>query len=203
MIIRELNHSKFIHSTFKIKPDDTPIMKKLHLLFSFFLLTLLFFSCLNDEPTEELIVEGLRPVYIMPEAADSVMSLPPQPITQLGKIYYKDNLIYVGERGQGVHIIDNTNPEDPIRMGFIQIPGNKDIVIKDNLMYADNYADLLTIDISDLDNVQEINRVEGVYPLHPQSYPDFYTGYFECIDPEKGFVMRWESVTLTNPACQR
>jgi len=49
-------------------------------------------------------------------------------------------------------------------MGFIQIPGNKDVVIKGNLMYADNYTDLLTIDISDMDNVKEINRVEGVYP---------------------------------------
>lgn len=178
-------------------------MKKLHLLFSFFLLTLLFSSCVNDEPTEDFTVEGLRPVYITAEVADSVMSLPPQPITQLGKIYYKDNLIYVGERGQGVHIIDNTNPEDPIRMGFIQIPGNKDVVIKGNLMYADNYEDLLTIDISSMNDVQEINRVEGVYPPRSQAYPDFYTGYFECIDPEQGFVMRWETATLTNPACQR
>jgi len=70
-------------------------MEKLHLLFSFFLLTLLFSSCVTDEPVEDFTVEGLRPVYITAEVADSVMSLPPQPITQLGKIYYKDNLIYV------------------------------------------------------------------------------------------------------------
>ncbi len=177
-------------------------MKKLYLLSSFFLLTLLVFSC-RDEVTEDFTVEGLRPVYITAEIADSVMSLPPQPIVQLGKIYYKDNLIYVGERGQGVHIIDNTNPEDPVPMSFIQIPGNKDIVIVDNLMYADNYSDLLTIDISDINDVKEINRVEGVYPPQSQAYPDFYTGYFECIDPSQGFVMRWEAATLTNPACQR
>jgi len=178
-------------------------MKKLYLFSFFLLLTLSFFSCVIDEPAEDFTVEGLRPVYIMEELADSIISLPPQPISQLGKIFYKDNLIYVGERAQGVHIIDNSNPEDPVRMGFIQIPGNKDVTIKGNLMYADNYADLLTIDISDLNNVQEINRIEDVYPPTSGSFPDFYTGYFECADPEKGFVMRWESATLTNPACRR
>jgi len=178
------------------------IMKKLHFLTFFIPLIILVFSC-RDNVGEDFTVEGLSPVYITVEIADSVMSLPPQPIEQLGKIYYKDNLIYVGERGQGVHIIDNTNPENPIPMSFIQIPGNKDILIVDNLMYADNYEDLLTIDISDIDDVKEINRVEGVYPPRSQAYPDFYTGYFECIDPAQGFVMRWEAATLTNPACQR
>ncbi len=178
-------------------------MKNLHFLPFFFLLTLIIFSCRIDEPTEDFTVEGLRPVYIMEELSDSIISLPPQPINQLGKIFYKDNLIYVGERGQGVHIIDNSNPEDPVRMGFIQIPGNKDVTIKGNLMYADNYADLLTIDISDMSDVKEIHRVQGVYPRRSQAYPEFYTGYFECIDSEKGFVMRWESATLTNPACRR
>jgi len=178
-------------------------MKKLHLLTCLTLFTFLLFSCRNDGESEDLVVEGLRPVYITTEVADSVMSLPPQPISQLGKIYYKDDLIYVNERGQGVHIINNTSPEDPVRMGFIQIPGNKDIVIKGDLMYADNFSDLLTIDISDLDNVTEIDRVTGVYPPQSQAFPSYHTGYFECIDPENGFVMRWEKATLTNPACRR
>ena len=178
-------------------------MKKTYFSTFLFLLTLLSFSCWNLEPVEDFMVEGLRPVYITEEVADSVTSLPPQPISQLGKIYYKDNLLYVNERGQGVHIIDNTNPESPVRMGFIQIPGNKDIVIKGDLMYADNYSDLLTIDIADLDNVAEIDRIIGVYPPESQSFPAHHSGYFECIDPEKGFVMRWEPATLINPACKR
>lgn len=180
-------------------------MKKLCLLTSLLVCAITIFSCVNnnEELPEIGTVEGLRPVYIMAEEADTVMSLPPQPISQLGKIYYKDNLIYVGERGQGVHIIDNTNPEQPIRMGFIQIPGNKDITIEDNYMYADNFSDLLTIDISDLGNVAEIHRLENVYPPVPQAYPDYYEGYFECIDPAEGFVMRWERATLNNPECHR
>lgn len=179
-------------------------MKKISLFLATFILIIYVFSCdTYDESVENFTAEGLRPVYISMEEADTIKSLSPQPVDQLGKIYYKDDLIYVGEQGRGVHIIDNTNPAEPSRIGFIQIPGNKDITIKGNLMYADNFRDLLTIDISDMNNVIEIDRIADVYAEIPQSYPIFHNGYFECVDPSKGLVMKWETAMLENPACQR
>lgn len=179
-------------------------MKKISLFLASLTLIIYVFSCdTYDESVEDFTAEGLRPVYISMEEADIIKSLPPQPVDQLGKIYYKDDLIYVGEQGRGVHIVDNTNPEQPSRIGFIQIPGNKDISIKGNLMYADNFRDLLTIDITDMNNIVEIDRIVDVYAEIPQSYPALHEGYFECVDPSKGLVMKWESATLENPACQR
>jgi len=179
-------------------------MKRISLLFASAALILYVCSCDSyNESVEDFTAEGLRPVYISMEEADTIKSLPPQPVDQLGKIYYKDNLIYVGEQGRGVHIVDNTNPEEPNRIGFIQIPGNKDISIKGNLMYADNFRDLLTIDISDMNNVIEIDRIADVYAEIPQSYPVFHEGYFECANPSQGLVMKWETAMLQNPACQR
>ena len=36
-----------------------------------------------------------------------------------GKIYVKDNILFVNELAEGVHIIDNTNPSQPELIGFI------------------------------------------------------------------------------------
>ena len=177
-------------------------MQKLCLFACLLMFTLILSSC-GDDDVGNFTAEGVRPVYIQPEEATVITSLPAQPIGQLGKIYYKDNLIYVGEQGEGVHIIDNTDPFSPERIGFIRIPGNIDIVIKGNYLYGDNYRDLITLDITDVNNVQEVGRVADVYPEMPQTHPYFYSGYFECVDASKGFVMKWEPATLSNPDCFR
>ena len=177
-------------------------MKKIQPFFILLAGMILIFSCTNND-SEEFTTEGLRPVYIAEELADTVRSLPAQPISQLGKIYYKDNLLYVAERGQGVHIIDNTDPTAPTPISFIQIPGNQDISIKGDVMYADNFTALVTLDISDFNNVEIIDRQANVYTNYSQNYPNLHDGYFECVDRTKGRVMYWESTTLENPKCRR
>ena len=37
-----------------------------------------------------------------------------------------------------VHMYDNSDPSNPVNIGYIAIPGNVDIAIKDGHMYADN-----------------------------------------------------------------
>ena len=39
-----------------------------------------------------------------------------------GKIYVKDNLIYLNEKGEGFHVIDNSDPQNPKPVAFIKIP---------------------------------------------------------------------------------
>ena len=175
----------------------------------FLLLPLLFmpfFSCITDveEPsTEPLQVEGLKPVYINENEAQVVKSLPPQAIKRLGKIYYKDATIYVNESNLGVHVIDNTDPANPVKKKFLQIPGCRDIAIKGNYLYADNIGDLITIDISDLDNPKIVKRLPGIQAGVNQNFPELYEGYFECVEDGKGVVIGWEEVTLTDPKCWR
>ena len=71
-----------------------------------------------------------------------------QPIDHAGKIYIKDNYIYLNEVNRGIHIIDNSNNSHPVQVAFLSIPGNLDIAIKGNTLYADMYTDLLALDIS-------------------------------------------------------
>ena len=173
-------------------------MKKL--LLYCIVLSAIMSSCLSEE--EDIIVTGLKPIY---SAGDwkAIETLSPQPLQNLGKFYYKDQMIFVSEYRQGIHIIDNTNPENPENIKFISIPGALDIAIKGNILYADNFTDLVALDISDLENIEVVKRVENLYPEHDGYYPQNYEGYFECADPEQGVIVGWEEAELTNPKCRR
>lgn len=116
-------------------------------------------------------------------------------IVQPGKIYFKDNYIFVNEYQEGIHVIDNTDPANPLVVKFIEIPGNVDMAIKGSMLYADSYVDLITIDISDMENMVEVNRDTNVFPyILPVEYPD---GPIETIDESKGVVVGYNLIEKT------
>jgi len=180
-------------------------MKKSHLPFLMMALFLLS-GCeiLEFNDTDPVgIVEGVRPIYAATETWDNIVSSEPRPIEFLGKIYYKDPFIYVNERNAGIHVIDNSDPEAPIPVRFIEVPGCEDIAIKGNILYADNITDLVSIDISNLESIAVTSRVKDLYAEGQREYPDGYSDYFECVDKTQGIVIGWEKVTLNNPTCFR
>jgi hypothetical protein len=95
----------------------------------------------------------------------------------------------VNEYQQGIHIIDNSDPSNPVNLKFIEIPGNVDLAIKGNILYADSYVDLLSIDISDLDNIVEVDRDTNVFPY---IIPEYDLGIVESIDQSKGVIVGYE-----------
>ncbi len=107
-----------------------------------------------------------------------------------GKIYFKDNFLYVVEELKGVHLIDLATPSDPRKAGFIEIPGCMDIAIKNNILFADSYIDLVAVDISDPANIRETDRVKKVFPYTVP--PTGNDGRIAEIDQEKGVVVDWE-----------
>lgn len=168
------------------------------------LLPFILFSCVTDpEEDPDFTIEGMKPIYLEGEPWDEISVETDRPIKNLGKIYYKDNHIFVNEINKGIHIIDNNDPVNPVPIKFIKIWGSKDIAIKGNILYADNITDLVAIDISDLDNVVETKRIPGLYGEEQKAYPENYQGFFECIDDAKGVVIGWETAILQSPECQR
>lgn len=164
----------------------------------FLLLFLLFFSGSNKQ-----LVMGYRPVYVSEDVAKTISYESPRELKNQGKIYVKDNYIFIGDIGLGVHVIDNSNPEAPQKMGFLKIYGNHDIAIKGSSLYADNYSDLVTIDISNMSQPIVTKRIEAIYDYSQSNYPPNvpYGTYFECVDPSKGFVVDWLEVELESPKC--
>lgn len=56
--------------------------------------------------------------------------------------------MYINERFEGIHVIDNRDPSSPQNVAFLDIPGNIDLAVNGDALYADSYVDLVTIDIS-------------------------------------------------------
>jgi len=108
-----------------------------------------------------------------------------------GKIYFKDGYIFVNEELKGIHIIDNQDPANPKNIGFIEIPGNVDIAVKNNILYADSYVDLVAIDISTITSPVVVKRLEDVFPYTTPA-PENEDYRVAEIDEEKGVVIDWE-----------
>ncbi len=83
-------------------------------------------------------------------------------IKKPGTIYTYNQYLLVAEKNEGIHILNNANPASPIPLKFIQLKGNSSFVVANNILLAENGADLLSINISDLNNITLENRVEGV-----------------------------------------
>ena len=166
-------------------------MKKLHInsafLCSLIAIPLLFNSCADTCETVRSVVY-YEPVFTSLEEIRNAVAFDnrERTINQAGKIYYINNHLLINEPNEGIHIIDNSNPQNPDHKGFINIPGNFDMAAVDGYLYADSYVDLVVLDISDLSNPREIKRLENVFPNY-NSY-----GYYSS--SEKGVVTDWKEV---------
>ena len=124
-----------------------------------------FMSSCSDKTVERITYEANVPVYMsFNEFRTSFTKSDPIEISQPGKIYFKDNYLFVNETGKGIHVIDNSDPANPSKTAFYEILGNVDMAISGNILFADSYIDLVAIDISDIENPIEIDRIENIFP---------------------------------------
>ncbi|MBT3272944.1 MAG: hypothetical protein HN368_07310 [Spirochaetales bacterium] len=141
-------------------------------------------------------VDTFEPVYLSyDEFRKTVITEEPRTITQTGKIYTKDSYLFINEYHEGVHVIDNSDPSNPVPVTFIPILGNVDIAIQGTILYADSFIDLVAIDISNPALPVEVDRVESIFPYNTQQ-PWFEDGFrwgdiLEPVDEDLGIVIGW------------
>ena len=168
-------------------------MKKIfYAAFSGFLLTtiLLLSGCIKDTFQKTYSYTYYQPVYkTTTEVRSNIKSNSPKNIEKPGKIYIRGQFIFLNEIDQGIHVIDNSNPSQPKNIAFIDIPGNMDLAVKGNTLYADLYTDLVAIDITDPHQVALKKVVEGVFP-------DRYWGGYFTADSSK-VIASWEKRDTT------
>jgi len=88
-----------------------------------------------------------------------------RPLKRMGKTFLHEDLLFVNEVLEGIHIYDNSDPGSPTNLGFLPIHANLEVVAKGNFLYADSYYDLLTFDISNPNQPQLVDRQEDVFPF--------------------------------------
>lgn len=167
------------------------------MLLLLFVSALLFVSCdTNEDQDKYADYQVARPLKISKtEFKNSVTIVPPAPIESSGKIYAYKNYIFVNDKFRGVHVIDNSDPENPKKVSFIKIAGNVDISVKDDYLYADSLTDLVVLDISNLEDITIVNRLENVLRDNVvwPAEADFFE--WEDIDYENEMIVGWELVT--------
>lgn len=159
------------------------------------ILTALLTGCF-DKTTERITYEANVPVYMsFTEFRNSFQKSDPVEITKPGKMYFKDNFLFVNEVGKGIHVIDNSNPATPEKVVFYEIMGNVDMAISGNILFADSYIDLVSIDISDINNPKEVGRLLNIFPeVVPEG--DRWFPY-AMVDNSKGVIVDWKVETIT------
>jgi hypothetical protein len=160
-------------------------MKQFNTIFQFLALIFILSGC-EDKYTEQYL--SLEPVYMSyKDFREAVKLESTHALEKPGKIYYKDNYLYINEISKGIHVYNNTNPASPQYVGFITIPGNIDMAISGNIMYADSYIDLVGIDISNPANIKEVARLKNVFTYSVPPYdPSYRMGQ---IDDTQGVVV--------------
>src|SRR5664279_3529008 len=137
------------------------------------LLLCLFSGCMKDKVTRTYKVS--TPIYeVLTSFRESVKSQAPAVIENVGKLTVNGKYIFLSEPFKGIHIIDNSNPSSPKNVSFINIPGNEDMAVKGNTLYADAYGDLVTFDISDPLSVKAKEFTANVFPDHSNYYLGAY-----------------------------
>lgn len=165
-----------------------------------FIIGILLVAGCKDRLIEKRTYMANVPIYMTyEELAASVSSEQPRALTSPGKIYFKDQYLFVNEVSKGIHIIDNSDPSAPQNISFINIPGNVDIAIKGNILYADNYTDLVAINLNNITSGTVTNRLSAVFPYSLPAYDQSYP--LAEVDESLGVVVGWK-IEETTEICK-
>lgn len=126
----------------------------------------------------------------------SVEALSARSMHNTGKIYVRGRYLFINERYEGIHIVDNQNPAAPRIISFLRIPGNIDMAVKGNLLYADNGPDLVTIDITNPAAVQVRGRVRDAFRELPSPEWMGISGCGPESRPANTVVIGWQKTKI-------
>ncbi|MEM6516911.1 MAG: hypothetical protein AAF688_12060 [Bacteroidota bacterium] len=108
-----------------------------------------------------------EPIIMQREEFETTTSFQtaPEPMMNTGKIYVKDNFIFINEKDKGFHIIDNADRSNPEPVAFLRVLGSSDLSIKGSTVYVNNATDLLALDIDTQAGTLEIKkRIANTFP---------------------------------------
>lgn len=128
--------------------------------------TFLFFiiSCTDDIGSVDITYTKANAIYgDLNTIRQTPLISQASEIENPGKIFISNNTLLIGEENEGVHIFDNTDPENPQNKLFINIPGNKEFYVQDEFLYAESYYDMVKVDISSITQPALVSRVENAF----------------------------------------
>lgn len=160
-------------------------MKKLVFFLS---IGLLFAACDNNSNSGGIIDYKVNEPVFMPKNEFRAMvnvTNEEEPMTSLGKMCFYNGFLFISDPGKGIHIIKNTNPKNPHSVGYIELLGNYDITVLNDVLYADAFVDLVWFDISNPQQPVMKGRMEDAFPnVLPPIENDYGYDYGMCYNEQ-------------------
>ncbi len=141
-------------------------MKSTHFLLAILAIAITFTlqNCVKDKCSQTKTFYKYTPVYKkLDQIRQDIRMEGATELVNPGNLYYYQNYLFIAEEKKGIHIYDNSDASHPRNLAFIAIPGASNMAVRNNILYADNYIDLLAIDISDPLNAKINCRVNNVF----------------------------------------
>jgi hypothetical protein len=172
--------------------------------FFYLLLVLFLFSCdrrVDVDNNREIM--AYVPVYATQQNISKIEVQPVRPTQHAGKIYAYGRTLFQVEQNEGIHVIDNTDPQHAHKVAFLQVPLCSELSVKSGYLYTNNQDDLVVFDVTNMAAPKLVSRLANAFPKVNQAYPPFSGVYFECPDPSRGVVIDWVRTTVKEPKCRR
>lgn len=153
-----------------------------------------FLLILTGFDVEPVYYGPYKPVFMLRSEMEKNVKLEgPKTIFNPGKIYLKDDLIFINEKYHGIHVIDNSNPEDPTNIAFINVDGCIDMAMKNNVLYADNAVDLIALKLDEhITGIEITKRIKNIFPEPVSPDGRGLTWEESRAVPDGAILVRWE-----------
>lgn len=140
------------------------IMKKsyrlLSIVFVFSFISAIFLSGCRTTCEQTRVYIKLIPIYeSLNDIRSSFLVKEPVALEKPGKIYVLNDLLFIVDKGKGFHIVDNTNINAPKFLKFVQMHACSDITSLNGNLYVSQGPDIVTLNITDINNITVQNRL--------------------------------------------
>ncbi|WP_298514134.1 hypothetical protein [uncultured Kordia sp.] len=153
------------------------------------ILCLSLISCWYSDDGGDTIANSLyEPTILLRTELESSITLQEaRAIEKTGKIYVIGNYLFVNEPHVGFHIINNSDPSNPVAEKFLTTPGVTDIIFKGDSFYINQAVDLVALKFNDaMTSVTETKRIKNTFPV--MESPD---GYYHQTTSDDEIVVNW------------
>lgn len=128
-------------------------------------LLLLFITACSTSDDKD-VYSAYKPVLIdNAKLKSDLFLLPAQENKTITLMRQMGNYLLALDYGLGIHIIDVSNPDQPLKKSFYQIPACIDFEVKGNVVYANNYRDFIMIDFNAINAPVILKREANAFDI--------------------------------------
>lgn len=155
-------------------------MKHLLQFLPFTLLAILFTGCLEDECQSTIEYFVYDPIILGREDfRTDITATTARELCQPSGFYVYGDYLLVVEYNDGLHILDNSDPSAPRTVSYLPVGGAVGLAVRNDILYINNYVDLLTFDLQDPTAPNMLHRAEEVFETNGVFNPE--NGYDEIV----------------------